>query len=568
MTTGWSGEDHIVARGRYPACPCEAVLHRRHQHPRRAGSDTGRHRRCPGRRRRRSRPCTSRPACSSAGSAPARSSGERSSPRPVAASRRCRHDRPATSSSTSRAIRSSSPHAASSICSGSLLVDGPEPRYQPFWAHDRDGERRAFESLVDSSMRGSRQQPDLHVYHFGGTSRGPQATDGRARSPAKPRSTTCSAGRCSSISHGPASGPARGVPSYSLKDVEALFGFIRSGPVQSGTEAILHYERWMRRARPDAAGRDRGLQREDCRATLACSSGCIRSGPPDLPWPEPPEAQPLSAEAARPSMRGATAPGARRGRRSPGHPWLAGELLEYHRREARPQWWAYFDRLAMSPEELVEDREAIGDLRSIAARRPAGQAFARSYRSHFPLQDHKLRPGLQVHRSRDRQARRGDRRASTIERHRRHPASAAGPEGRRESAAGGARPGRPVRDRLQRGRPARRASRSAPAMGATRPSGHPRAGTAQHPRARSGREDPDDRPRRDEGARPRARRQLPVHPGAARLRQDVDRRAHRRRTCCERATRRRRGPEPQGDPQPARRDRERGARRRACASAG
>ena len=42
--------------------------------------------------------------------------------------------------------------------------------------------------------------------------------------------------------------------------------------------------------------------------------------------------------------------------------WLAGELLEYHRREARPAWWWYFERCGLTPAELVEDAEAIGCL--------------------------------------------------------------------------------------------------------------------------------------------------------------------------------------------------------------
>src|SRR4029077_12002705 len=44
---------------------------------------------------------------------------------------------------------------------GVLLLDGPEPRYQPFWAHDRDGERRAFEGLVDLVHAQLERYPDM-----------------------------------------------------------------------------------------------------------------------------------------------------------------------------------------------------------------------------------------------------------------------------------------------------------------------------------------------------------------------------------------------------------------------
>ena len=41
---------------------------------------------------------------------------------------------------------------------------------------------------------------------------------------------------------------------------------------------------------------------------------------------------------------------------------LAGLLLEYHRREAKPVWWAFFDRQEKTSSELIEDTESIGGL--------------------------------------------------------------------------------------------------------------------------------------------------------------------------------------------------------------
>src|SRR5262249_5315709 len=73
--------------------------------------------------------------------------------------------------------------------------------------------------------------------------------------------------------------------------------------------------------------------------------------------------------------------------------WLAGELLEYHRREARPGWWWFFARLnEMSPAELVDDSEAIGRLA------PDGTGRIRvkqslEWRLRFPAQQDKLAPG-------------------------------------------------------------------------------------------------------------------------------------------------------------------------------
>ena len=33
---------------------------------------------------------------------------------------------------------------------------------------------------------------------------------------------------------------------------------------------------------------------------------------------------------------------------------LLGQLLDYHRREAKPEWWAFFDRCKKSLDELMD----------------------------------------------------------------------------------------------------------------------------------------------------------------------------------------------------------------------
>ena len=282
---------------------------------------------------------------------------------------------------------------------GVLLLDGPEPRYQPFWAHDRDGERRAFEDLVDLIHARLVQYPGLHVYHFSGSepstlkrlmaehlSREAQVDDLLRREVfVDLHSILRRALRA-------------GVPSYSLKEVEALFGFARSGPVQSGTQAILHYEHWIHERDQTRLDEIATYNREDCRATLGLLEWLHQLRPTDLPWPEPPEARPLAPEAtealdARQRLRQELIDGAEPGSSR----WLAAELLEYHRREARPAWWAYFDRLGKSPEELLEDTEAIAHLAVDRSTPPSPLKRSMVHTFTFPPQDHKLRPGLQVH---------------------------------------------------------------------------------------------------------------------------------------------------------------------------
>ena len=281
---------------------------------------------------------------------------------------------------------------------GVLLLDGDEPRYQAFWAHDRDGERRAFEALVDLVHARLGQYPDLHVYHFSGSepntlkrlmaehlTRDAQVDDLLRR-------------RVFVDLHRIVRRALRaGLPSYTLKELEALFGFTRTGAVRSGTQAILNYERWLHVKSQALLDEIAAYNEEDCRATLGLLEWLHQARPADLPWPQAPVVQAPSPEAsgaldARQQLWAELVTGA-----EPGSPrWIAGELLEYHRREARPAWWAYFDRLGKSPDELLEDSEAIAFLTVDSQAPPQQRRKSLVHTLRFPPQDHKLRPGQTV----------------------------------------------------------------------------------------------------------------------------------------------------------------------------
>jgi predicted RecB family nuclease len=278
---------------------------------------------------------------------------------------------------------------------GILTLEGNEPRYRAFWAHDRAGERRALEKFVDLVHERLRRYPDLHVYHYGSyepaaikrlmgehATREPEVDDLlRRRIFVDLFAIFRQALRA-------------GAASYSLKDLEALFDFARTAEVRTGNQAIVDYERWLEGKDPRILADIAKYNEEDCRATLGLLGWLHKVRPPDLAWPVPPLPREIPEEAvgaidARHGLRAELVEGA-----APGTPrWLAGELLEYHRREARPGWWWYYGRQGMSVEELVEDSESIGGLEADSRVRPARLKSSLVHTLTFPPQEYKLGPG-------------------------------------------------------------------------------------------------------------------------------------------------------------------------------
>jgi len=278
---------------------------------------------------------------------------------------------------------------------GVLTLDGAEPGYLALWAHDRAAERRALEAFVDLVHARLARHGDLHVYHFGAYE--PTAVKrlmGEYGTREAEVDDLLRRGVFVDLLTVFRQAVRAGVPSYSLKELEALVGFRRSAAVRSGTQAIVDYELWREGRDGELLAQIAKYNEEDCRATLGLLDWLHGLRPRDLPWPEPPEPRELTEEAVgaierRRRLREQLLDGA-----EPGSPrWLAGELLEYHRREARPAWWWYFAHLGISTEELVEDSESIGGLAPDPTTRPTPSKKSLVHALRFPPQEHKLGPG-------------------------------------------------------------------------------------------------------------------------------------------------------------------------------
>jgi predicted RecB family nuclease len=276
---------------------------------------------------------------------------------------------------------------------GLLLRDGDEWQYRPMWAHARAEERRLFEQFVDLVHERLARDPAMHVYHYGAYEKaaitqlmGIYATREDAVDDLLRRQVFVN------LHTVVRQGLRAGVPSYSLKEIEALPAFVRRAELRNGTRAVLAYERWME-TREESLLKGIALYNdEDCRATLALRDWLVSHRPEGTVWAE---AMAGSAEdeadaGEREALRQALVEGAAAGSAR----WLGGELLEYHRREARPAWRWFFERCdQMTADDLVNDHEAIGGLQPLGHPVPDKRSFRHTLA--FPPQQHKLGRGDQ-----------------------------------------------------------------------------------------------------------------------------------------------------------------------------
>src|SRR5215211_5729045 len=294
---------------------------------------------------------------------------------------------------------------------GVLWREDGSTRFRAFWAHDRESEKRAFEQLVDFLHERLRADPAMHVYHYAfyepavlkrlmglyGTREEEVDDLLRANVLVDLFAVVRNALRAS-------------YPSYSLKEIERFYLDGRLAEVKGGEDSVLLYERGRETGENELLEAIRAYNEEDCLSTLLLRDWLLERRAEaeslfgrELAWfePEPPREvsdEAVEALAERERLRAELLAGL------PDDPnelsdervrYLAAHLLEYHRREAKPVWWAFFDRLGKTPAELVDDAEAIGELEPVGSEpEPRARSLVHSFT--FPVQEHKLGPGDDV----------------------------------------------------------------------------------------------------------------------------------------------------------------------------
>jgi predicted RecB family nuclease len=276
---------------------------------------------------------------------------------------------------------------------GLVLRESGRWRYEAIWAHDRAAEKRAFEQLIDMLTARLAEHPEMHVYHYGAaeTSEVKQLMAEHATREFEV-DALLRRGVFVDLYTVTRQSLRAGVRSYSLKKTEQLADFARTAAMRSGSDAVLGYERWRGTAERPELDAIAAYNEEDCLATLALRDWLNTIRPAGITGPEPIPAKEISdekleaqtqRELVRAELTAGEPPGSAR--------WLAGELLDYHAREARPAWWRWYELQAMDHEELLEDREALAGLE--VAGDPVKVVRSYEYPMRFPLQNHKVGPG-------------------------------------------------------------------------------------------------------------------------------------------------------------------------------
>jgi len=281
-----------------------------------------------------------------------------------------------------------------------------EFEYRAFWSQNEASEKSAFEEFIDFVVESRMRCPGLHVYHY---------------APYEPAALKRLMGR-----HGTRErevddllrgrvlvdlyqvvrqGVCVGTPSYSLKKLESLYMPPRTEAITDAGSSIEEYERWLESGDQTILDELEAYNRVDCDSTRLLRDwlearrpeyeqtfGTVPPRPlsPDREIAEVPDEHESETDGLK-ALLDARADG------SDGAPAVAtrllANLLEWHRREAKPIWWQFFQRVLNSDaDDLWADSDAVAGLVYKGEVEQVKQSVVYRYRFD-PDQPHKLSPG-------------------------------------------------------------------------------------------------------------------------------------------------------------------------------
>lgn len=291
---------------------------------------------------------------------------------------------------------------------GLYYFDNGEPSFKPFWAHSRAEEKRAFEAFMDFVTDWLQTHPHAHIYHYANYERAAlkrlMLLHGTREAEVDNLLRTHKLVDLYKVVR---EGIRVSEPGYSIKNIEHFYLDQRSGEVTNAGASIVFYERWKETGNPQLLEDIARYNFDDVRSTYLLQQWLLTLRPDDMPWADihwhgddAAKATPGQLNEAerrlvpyRNTLVASLPEDRTRWTRRDHLAELTCQLLDFHRRAAKPAWWELFARTEKTEEELLEDGECLAGLTPDPAFPPEQVRRSMRYTYRYPEQDFKLRTG-------------------------------------------------------------------------------------------------------------------------------------------------------------------------------
>lgn len=287
---------------------------------------------------------------------------------------------------------------------GLCLLKHGKLDFKPFWAHDHGEERATFGQFMEFLLQHLTAYPRAYIYHY-------NHYETTALKRLACRYATAEhqlddlLRRMKFVDLYKVVREAIRVsePSYSLKNLETFYMGKREGAVATAGDSVVVYNRWRETGDQQLLQQIANYNEVDCVSTAKLRDWLLSHRPQEGPWFNGPPAATdadgaANKTAARLEREARYADYQNRlltaARSENDYRLHLADMLEFHAREARPQWWEYFDRQSKSEDELIDDTDCIAGLTLAGLPQLVKRSLLHTFR--FPPQEIKRKAGDQV----------------------------------------------------------------------------------------------------------------------------------------------------------------------------
>jgi uncharacterized protein len=286
--------------------------------------------------------------------------------------------------------------------------------YHDLWANNDAEEKTALEKFVDLVMQLRREDPGMHVYHYGAYEQTAlKRLVGKYATKEEELDQLLRGKVFVNLHIITRHAIIAGVEHYSLKDLEKLHGYLRLADLKTIGPHKMLYEGLLESGSIDSIPEEsktivRDYNKDDCISTqylrnwLEEQRKKLLDEGKDIPRPAPGDdevsenitehqqrIQPLFDELVKDVP-------IEREKRTPEQnaKWLLANMLDWYRREKKSFWWEVFRLQDLTDEELLEEKDALAALQYTGKRIPEKKSFVDYYG--FPEQETTLSKGNTV----------------------------------------------------------------------------------------------------------------------------------------------------------------------------
>ena len=284
----------------------------------------------------------------------------------------------------------------------SLWKDG-KLAFRTFWAHDHNEERTAFAEFMKFLQQHLTAYPGAYVYHYNHyETTALKRLACRYATAEHQLDDLLRTMKFVDLYKVVREAVRVSEPSYSLKNLETFYMAKREGAVATAGDSIVVYNRWRETNDPQLLQQIADYNEVDCNSTAQLRDWLLTHRPQDAAWFDGPaktqtddtankkatrlEREARYADFQKRLLEAATG--------EDDYRLHLADLLEFHAREARPQWWEFFDRQGRFEDELIDDTECLAGLMQVAPPEPVKQSLRHTFQ--YPPQETKRQADDQV----------------------------------------------------------------------------------------------------------------------------------------------------------------------------